>query len=111
MKHTPGPWYASYEPEVDCDEMIQTGAHSYAFSGGYSEEDFFTGEIFAVEDGEPVTICTVERERDAELIAAAPEMLEMLLELQECAGYWSEYDVPLGIAEKLDSVIAKATKG
>lgn len=42
------------------------------------------------------------------IVAAAPEMLEMLLELRECAEYWSEYDVPLGIVERLDETIRKA---
>ena len=36
------------------------------------------------------------------------DMLKMLTELQECAEYWSEYDVPLGIKERLDEVIKKA---
>ena len=31
-----------------------------------------------------------------------------LRELRECAEYWSEYDVPLGIVERLDSVIKQA---
>ena len=42
------------------------------------------------------------------LIAAAPDMLAMLEELHECAYYWSEYDVPLGIVERLDETIRKA---
>ena len=37
-------------------------------------------------------------------------MLDMLIELQECADYWSEYDVPLGIVDRLNNVIEKATK-
>ena len=36
------------------------------------------------------------------------DMLAMLEELQECAYYWSEYDVPLGIVERLDETIRKA---
>jgi hypothetical protein len=35
-------------------------------------------------------------------------MLSMLLELQECAAYWSEYDVPIGLVDRLNAVITKA---
>lgn len=40
----------------------------------------------------------------------AQMMLDMLIELQECADYWSEYDVPLGIVDRLNDVIEKAIK-
>lgn len=46
--------------------------------------------------------------RAAALLGSAPAMLSMLLELQECAEYWSEYDVPLGLKERLDAVIREA---
>jgi hypothetical protein len=45
---------------------------------------------------------------DWHLFAAAPEMLEVLHELDECAVYWSEYDVPLGIHDRIKAAIAKA---
>jgi len=45
---------------------------------------------------------------DWHLFAAAPEMLEVLQELDECAVYWSEYDVPLGIHDRIKAAIAKA---
>lgn len=35
-------------------------------------------------------------------------MLNVLLELQESASYWSEYDVPLGIVDRINSAINKA---
>ena len=47
----------------------------------------------------------------AHLIAAAPELLAVLKELQESAVYWSEYDVPLGIVDRINAVIDKATGG
>lgn len=60
-------------------------------------------------------ICTVhghsERPANARLIAAAPKLLAMCQELAECADYWSEYDVPLGIADRLNAAIAEATGG
>ena len=40
--------------------------------------------------------------------AMQEEMLSMLLELQECSEYWSEYYVPIGLVDRLNQVIAKA---
>ncbi len=40
--------------------------------------------------------------------AERDELLAVLKELQESAGYWSEYDVPLGIVDRINAVIAKA---
>ena len=80
MSHTPGPWKVSKA-------------------------------IFDAEDGEVGYVLEGVKEAssdDAALIEAAPDMLAMLEELQECAYYWSEYDVPLGIVERLDDVIKKA---
>jgi len=36
------------------------------------------------------------------------EMLAVLEDLQKTASYWSEYDVPLGIVERINSVVEKA---
>ena len=43
-----------------------------------------------------------------QLFAAAPDMLDVLEELNECASYWSQYDVPVGIHDRIKSAIAKA---
>lgn len=51
----------------------------------------------------------VQATADARLIAAAPTLLEVLQELEESSGYWSEYDVPLGIVERIKDAIALAT--
>ena len=50
-----------------------------------------------------------EMAANASVMAAAPQMLETLQELAECAPYWSEYDVPLGIVDRINAAIAKAT--
>lgn len=42
------------------------------------------------------------------LIAAAPDLYVVLAELEESAGYWSEYDVPVGIVDRIRSALAKA---
>ena len=50
-------------------------------------------------------------EADARTVVreAAPDLLAVVQELEESAGYWSEYDVPLGIVDRLRAAIAKAT--
>ena len=35
----------------------------------------------------------------------APQMYNVLKELQESASYWSEYDVPLGIVDRINDVL------
>lgn len=45
------------------------------------------------------------------LRAINAQMLAVLLELQESAAYWSEYDVPLGIVDRIDAAIAAAKTG
>ena len=37
----------------------------------------------------------------------APQMYSVLKELQESASYWSEYDVPLGIVDRINNVLEK----
>ena len=51
---------------------------------------------------------TEEGKANAQLLCAAPDMFNVLLELQESASYWSEYDVPIGIVERINSALNKA---
>ena len=37
----------------------------------------------------------------------APQMYSVLKELQESAYYWSEYDVPLGIVDRINDLLKK----
>ena len=48
---------------------------------------------------------------NARLIAAAPDMLAVLKDLQESAAYWSELGLTLGIVDRINAVIDKATGG
>jgi len=90
-KHTPGPWHVVTEqgrPVVKCaNDFYITNTVDAA---GYESDD---DTMFA----------------NARLIAAAPDLLAVLQELQESSSYWSEYDVPLGIVDRINSAIAKAT--
>ena len=42
------------------------------------------------------------------LAAAAPALLDVCVDLVESAEYWGEYDVPIGIVDRLNAAIAKA---
>ena len=44
---------------------------------------------------------------NAYLISAAPDMYAVLSELEE-SSYWSEYDVPIGIAARILAALKKA---
>jgi len=60
-------------------------------------------------DGWPIgSIVPTDRDANARLISAAPDMYAVLRELAECSEYWSEYDVPLGIHDRIATALAKA---
>ena len=46
-----------------------------------------------------------------DLLKQRDEMLSICAELQESAEYWSEYDVPLGIVDRLKAAIASVKGG
>ena len=83
--HTPGPWIVSHDPDA------------------YSDDDYCIG----VPDGK-VDLVAVCSKQDSALISAAPDMYAVLQELAECSEYWSEYDVPLGIHERIKAALTKA---
>ena len=99
-KHTPGPWVVCVQ-EGD-DVAYTVFAKSQLRDGRIAPEDWDNCIASAGLNHQEV-------EQNARLIASAPAMLAMLQELRECAEYWSEYDVPVGIVERLDSVIKQAT--
>ena len=45
--------------------------------------------------------------QDYKFYKFAPQMYKVLKELQESASYWSEYDVPLGIVDRINEVLGK----
>ena len=102
-QHTPGPWRLTLEPTelpgVNVRFCIDTD-YAINIAGGQSQEHLggASGAIFEEE-------CRA----NARLMAAAPNLLAVLQELEESADYWSEYDVPLGIVERIRAAIALAT--
>lgn len=80
--HTPGPW------------------HIERSGGGWVRE-------VTNKDGRAICYGSIE-DADASLISASPDMYEALKELAECSQYWSEYDVPLGIHDRIAAALAKA---
>ena len=100
-KHTPGPWAARrvsrQEWHIDAPNGDPTIGHKL-WQG--------LAAVYGCDDRSAAGAQVAEA--NAHAIAAAPAMLTMLRELRECAEYWSEYDVPLGIVERLDSVIKQA---
>ena len=45
--------------------------------------------------------------QDYKFYKFAPQMYSVLKELQESASYWSEYDVPIGIVDRINYVLKK----
>jgi hypothetical protein len=46
-----------------------------------------------------------EEVRDARVLAASRKMLEVLIEVMEGVEYWSKYNVPIGLLDKIKTVI------
>ena len=84
-KHTPGPWKAT------CRDMIYKG-------GDWSEDEFLQWEV----EGPRAPFGRGDFfQADAQLIAAAPELLEALQDLCDTLG-------ECGMTEKARAAIAKA---
>jgi hypothetical protein len=83
-KHTPGPW------KIGNDETSVSSSDDFVCD---CRSNFDGNLDFA----------------NARLIAAAPDLLAVLQELEESSSYWSDYDVPVGIVDRIKAAIRKAT--
>ena len=89
--HTPGPW-----------ELVCNGGPIEEFQVGNLSRAVCSAWVLATGDAD-------ETSANARLIAAAPDLLAVIQELSESAEYWSEYEVPLGIVDRIRAAITKAT--
>lgn len=110
--HTSGPWciHDAYKNNKPFD-VVSTDGHTYqAFSLRISQGDKLVCEVTSSTHsaGFPMVDNETEARANAILIAAAPELLAIVKELKECSNYWSDYDVPIGIVDRLHEIIAKA---
>jgi hypothetical protein len=85
MKHTPGPW-------EDVGTVVRTLLTPNG--GGFIIADCPAGNA--------------DRRANSRLIAAAPQLLAVCRELLESAEYWSEYDVPVGVVDRLRAAVELA---
>lgn len=93
-KHTPGPWIVM---DNDAYDHVFTEAKPHrricgVYGGIRGENDI-----------------DVTNRHNAKLIAAAPEMLAILIEQQESGLCWDEWGIPLTMGERINDVIRKAT--
>lgn len=101
-KHTPGPWYPDPKGYVWRRPLTDLYEYGGAVAGDKPLATVCKGWWGENEQGYPV-------EANARLIAAAPDLLAVCQELEQSAEYWSEYNVPLGIVDRIKAAIAKAT--
>lgn len=48
------------------------------------------------------------QKNDPKLIAAAPDLFAALLECHQAMGYMSEYDIPIGLPDRVVNALVKA---
>jgi len=107
-KHTPGPWIFGVEEWDDDASRRKPVAKPFDYSGpGHYDNPSIFGA-----NGNEIVGCdeymVFRNPTYIRLLVAAPDLLAVCKELAESAAYWSEYDVPLGIVDRLNAAIAKA---
>jgi hypothetical protein len=93
-KHTPGPWHWDDGEVKDDMPRLMSPSGTVCHFGRFIE--------YYPYEGDPPS------DADARLIASAPDLLSVCKELAASAAYWGDYDVPLGIVDRLNAAIAKA---
>lgn len=111
-KHTQGPWVV-----IERRHPYKDGNKAHIERNIYTEREhpqlkgrypIVCTSIGVGLTGKPAINFVSINEADARLIAAAPDLLAVVKELQESVAYWSEYYVPLGIVDRINAAIEKA---
>ena len=86
--HTPGPWHRDDEIEAISVNAADGGpiATVWAFDCGIKMAAY-----------------------NAKLISAAPDMLEILAELQEAGVSYDDWNIPITMGDRINEAIRKAT--
>ena len=93
---------------INCGHHIECEKITLEFDAGRSGKNALNQLSVRLEAA--LETCTAAHlARIAALEAENADLLEVLRELQESASYWSEYDVPVGIVDRINAAIAKAT--
>ena len=104
---TPGPWRVGTEHGAEQLRPSIRILRDVTYAEGARPTTYVIGDVtYPTTAGN--TVGAEERRANARLIAAAPDMYAVLRELAECSQYWSEYDVPLGIHDRIVAALAKA---
>lgn len=99
LRHTPGPWlWTDGRLSAAKADPARSAVHTILYDDGGC------GYL-----GSSLDATVAELAADRDLIAAAPDMLAVLLLLRDNAADWSEYEVPLGFVCRINDAIAKAT--
>jgi hypothetical protein len=119
-KHTPGPWQWHLVSGKTREYQLIHAKAGWLIVMDFARRGMHGGQPrFATWEGEErgrmgglmqkaQDLVPLAMHPDARLIAAAPDLLTVCKELAASAAYWSEYDVPLGIVDRLKAAIAKA---
>ena len=96
MKHTPAPWIA----DIGNEGSFDIGADGHGFAGG----------MLVVCSRKPHAGLVDQMEANARLIAAAPELLEALIEFEAMAHEFDlDGDRQIAAFERAQAAISKAT--
>lgn len=107
-KFTPGPWEVLNSADVfTAQNAKRRDGVASAYNDGWHIADCAMGVTF-MPDGQTYVLELQEVIANAHLIAAAPDMYAVLSELEESSTYWSEYDVPIGIPDRIMAALKKA---
>lgn len=104
-RQSPGPWI--YRPSKYDDWGTVRDANGYIVAMVKGRRD--DGEFY--EETDLAEFRKAKRdpyEANARLVSAGKDMLDVLKELYESSSYWSEYDVPAGIVDRIKAAIVKA---